>query len=72
VRVAGDNARPRLLADGAAACCRRGVFFCVGFLFSFIWSIKSNQYDGFYTPSVRILFENETETKPIENNKEEL
>ena len=31
----------------------------IGFLFSFIWSIRSGQYDDEYTPSVRILFDDE-------------
>ncbi|MCB0480791.1 MAG: cbb3-type cytochrome oxidase assembly protein CcoS [Flavobacteriales bacterium] len=29
------------------------------FLGAFIWSVKSGQYEDDYTPSVRILFENE-------------
>lgn len=29
------------------------------FLVAFVWSIKSGQYDDDYTPSVRILFEDE-------------
>jgi cbb3-type cytochrome oxidase maturation protein len=29
------------------------------FLFSFIWATKSGQYDDDYTPSVRILFDDE-------------
>jgi cbb3-type cytochrome oxidase maturation protein len=28
-----------------------------GFLAAFLWSVKSGQYDDDYTPSVRILFE---------------
>lgn len=27
------------------------------FLFGFLWSIRSGQYDDTYTPSVRMLFE---------------
>jgi cbb3-type cytochrome oxidase maturation protein len=38
----------------------------IGFLVSFIWSIRSGQFDDEYTPSVRILFEDE-----IKNPKEE-
>ena len=30
-----------------------------GFLFAFIWSVKSGQFDDDYTPSVRMLFEDE-------------
>lgn len=34
------------------------------FLLAFIWSVKSGQYEDSYTPSVRILFdENEKETE---------
>jgi len=32
----------------------------IGFLVAFIWSIKAGQYDDEYTPSVRILFDDET------------
>lgn len=32
----------------------------IGFLISFFWAVKSGQYDDDYTPSVRMLFENET------------
>jgi cbb3-type cytochrome oxidase maturation protein len=31
----------------------------VGFLATFIWTIRSGQYDDDYTPSVRILFDDE-------------
>lgn len=30
-----------------------------GFLISFFWAVKSGQYEDDYTPSVRILFDNE-------------
>lgn len=33
------------------------------FLIAFIWSIRSGQYEDNYTPSVRILFENEKPKK---------
>ena len=29
------------------------------FLFTFIWSVKTGQYDDDYTPSVRMLFDDE-------------
>ena len=32
------------------------------FLAAFIWSVKSGQYEDEYTPSVRILFEDEKPT----------
>jgi cbb3-type cytochrome oxidase maturation protein len=31
----------------------------IGFLGFFIWSIRAGQYDDEYTPSVRILFDDE-------------
>jgi cbb3-type cytochrome oxidase maturation protein len=41
-----------------------------GFLIAFLWAVKSGQLDDKYTPSVRILFDDTTETKDIkENNK---
>jgi cbb3-type cytochrome oxidase maturation protein len=34
-----------------------------GFLLAFLWSVKSGQMDDDYTPSIRILFEEEVKTK---------
>ncbi|MBP9068136.1 MAG: cbb3-type cytochrome oxidase assembly protein CcoS [Bacteroidia bacterium] len=42
----------------------------IGFLIAFIWSVKTNQYDDDYTPSVRILFDNEVTSKHSEKSKE--
>lgn len=48
------------------------------FLWAFIWSVKSGQYDDTYTPSVRMLFEDQqtvsttvstTKTTPKQNHK---
>jgi cbb3-type cytochrome oxidase maturation protein len=38
------------------------------FLWLFIWSVKSGQYDDNYTPSVRILFEDD-EVEDEDSNK---
>ncbi len=35
----------------------------IGFLFAFIWFVKSGQLEDDYTPSIRILFENKTNKK---------
>jgi cbb3-type cytochrome oxidase maturation protein len=35
------------------------VIVAAGFLFSFIWSVRSGQYDDDYTPSVRMLFDDQ-------------
>lgn len=39
-----------------------------GFLATFIWAVKSGQYDDKYTPSVRILFDDNEVKK--ENNED--
>ncbi|HKI77559.1 MAG TPA: cbb3-type cytochrome oxidase assembly protein CcoS [Ignavibacteriaceae bacterium] len=31
----------------------------LGFLIAFLWAVKSGQYNDTYTPSVRMLFDNE-------------
>ncbi len=33
-----------------------------GFLAAFLWAVKSGQFEDKYTPSVRILFDNEKES----------
>ena len=38
------------------------------FLLGFIWAVKSGQYDDMYSPSVRILFDDSSET--ISDSKE--
>jgi len=49
------------------------VLVAAGFLIAFLWSVKSGQMDDDYTPSVRMLFDDELKTtmlKPrIENGK---
>lgn len=40
-----------------------------GFLISFIWAIKNGQYDDTYSPSVRMLFEDELKEKSDKANK---
>lgn len=35
------------------------VLVAVGFLFAFLWAVKTGQYDDRYTPSVRMLFDDE-------------
>lgn len=36
------------------------LIIAIGFLISFLWAVKTNQFEDDYTPSVRILFEDET------------
>jgi cbb3-type cytochrome oxidase maturation protein len=35
------------------------LLIALGFLISFFWAVKSGQYDDDYTPSVRILFDDD-------------
>lgn len=39
-----------------------------GFVLAFVWAIRSGQYDDKYTPSVRVLFDDE---RPVPNNKDQ-
>ena len=42
----------------------------IGFLIAFLWSVKSGQYSDTYTPSVRMLFEDEKSKKEKESVNE--
>jgi cbb3-type cytochrome oxidase maturation protein len=46
------------------------LFVAVGFLIAFLWSVKNGQYSDTYTPSVRMLFEDEKSKKENESGKE--
>jgi len=52
------------------------LFVAIGFLIAFLWSVRNGQYSDTYTPSVRMLFEDEKSKKEkkseneIEINKE--
>ena len=37
--------------------------FCLRFLGAFIWAIRSGQFDDDYTPSVRMLFDDEKQNE---------
>ena len=42
----------------------------VGFLIAFLWSVKNGQYSDTYTPSVRMLFDDEKSKKePVKEIK---
>jgi cbb3-type cytochrome oxidase maturation protein len=41
------------------------------FLWLFVWSVRSGQYDDTYTPSVRILFEDD-EVKEEEQQEKDI
>jgi cbb3-type cytochrome oxidase maturation protein len=46
------------------------LLIALGFLVSFIWNLKSGQYDDTYSPSVRMLFEDKPKTKKSNKNKD--
>lgn len=35
-----------------------------GFLGAFLWSVKNGQYDDDYTPSIRMLFDDQKPSQP--------
>jgi cbb3-type cytochrome oxidase maturation protein len=41
-------------------------FVALMFLAAYIWSVKTGQYDDNYTPSIRILFDNEVKNEKSE------
>ena len=43
------------------------LILAIGFLVAFIWSVKNGQFEDEYTPSVRILFEDEKSVPPNTN-----
>jgi cbb3-type cytochrome oxidase maturation protein len=43
-------------------------FVAIMFLTAYIWSVKTGQYDDNYTPSIRILFDEEVKEKKSEND----
>lgn len=46
-----------------------GISLAVALLFlaTFLWAVKSKQYEDDFTPSVRMLFDSETTTETTEN-----
>jgi cbb3-type cytochrome oxidase maturation protein len=39
------------------------LLIALGFLFAFIWATKTGQYDDDYTPSIRMLFDDEIKSE---------
>jgi cbb3-type cytochrome oxidase maturation protein len=46
------------------------LLIALGFLVSFLWNVKSGQYDDTYSPSVRMLFEDKPKKKKSIKNKD--
>ena len=44
----------------------------IGFLVAFFWSVKNGQYEDDYTPSVRMLFDDELKTPDNKTKQETL
>ena len=42
----------------------------IGFLFAFLWAVKSGQYKDLYTPSVRILLDDDEDMQENEPKDE--
>jgi cbb3-type cytochrome oxidase maturation protein len=47
------------------------IFVAIGFFIAFIIAVKSGQYDDDYTPSVRMLFDDETKFTPRTKNQKQ-
>ena len=45
------------------------ILIALSFLIAFIWSVSSGQYDDDYTPSVRILLDDDYKKEESENLK---
>lgn len=39
------------------------LLIALGFLAAFIWAVRNNQMDDYYTPSIRILFDDNKKEK---------
>ena len=46
------------------------IIVAASFLIAFLWSVFDGQYDDDYTPSIRMLFDNELTGKKSESTKE--
>lgn len=42
------------------------LLIAIGFLIAYIWSVRSGQFEDNYSPSVRILFDEEDEINKTE------
>ncbi|WP_340202301.1 cbb3-type cytochrome oxidase assembly protein CcoS [Ascidiimonas sp. W6] len=45
------------------------ILVAIGFFIAFVLSVKNGQYDDTYTPSVRMLFEDELVKEPLEKKQ---
>ena len=47
------------------------LMLALAFLFAFIWAVRTDQYEDTYTPSLRILFDDEKIDNEKNNNNKE-
>jgi cbb3-type cytochrome oxidase maturation protein len=47
------------------------IFVAASFLTAFLWSVKNGQYDDDYTPSVRMLFDDDSTSAETGNSKDQ-
>ena len=45
------------------------LLIAIGFLISFLWNMKSGQYDDIYSPSVRMLFDEKVNKNKVDTDK---
>jgi cbb3-type cytochrome oxidase maturation protein len=45
------------------------IIVAAGFLVAFLWAVKSGQYDDDVSPSIRILYDNETKSEQTNTNQ---
>jgi cbb3-type cytochrome oxidase maturation protein len=48
------------------------IFVAIGFFIAFVFAVKSGQYDDDYTPSVRMLFDDELIKSPSSKKKKKV
>ncbi|MDM8158977.1 cbb3-type cytochrome oxidase assembly protein CcoS [Labilibaculum sp. K2S] len=48
------------------------MFVAGGFLIAFLWAVKKGQYDDSYSPSVRILFDDQEYEAQKEEKKQQI
>lgn len=45
------------------------LFVAIGFLFAFLWAVRTGQFEDNYTPSIRMLFDDRNHSG--DNNKKD-
>jgi cbb3-type cytochrome oxidase maturation protein len=43
------------------------IIIAASFLVAFLWAVRNGQFEDSYTPSVRMLFEDEKQVPPVSN-----